>query len=217
MAPSIKKIVGTGEWRRILLWTSWMLNMLMNFIYLVLAFATCTNIVQAFGGLDIEFNNQAWHAPIAACAMGGVMVFVFNLFSCFILLRKSINKSGPGFGYGFIMAMCFVMAFFTLLCGLVTSGFTSTVQTELATLSKWSKYDTGAYIGTTIFSLICAFMYMVFFIVLVIFQGGIMKQTGLYDPAQDEKRKLEMMYMAAAQAQFQVQQPGVNGMQGPSI
>lgn len=32
-------------------------------------------------------------------------------------------RSGPGFGYGFIMAWCFVMAFFCLLCGLVTSGF----------------------------------------------------------------------------------------------
>lgn len=47
------------------------------------------------------------------------------------LRRKSIAKTGPGFGYGFIVAWAFVMSFFTLMCGLVMEGFTLTVETQL--------------------------------------------------------------------------------------
>ena len=50
---------------------------------------------------------------------------------------------------------------------------------SLAAETKWSKVDTGAYAGTTAFAFICAAFYMFFFICLVVFQGGIMKQTGL--------------------------------------
>jgi hypothetical protein len=35
---------------------------------------------------------------------GGLMVIIFQIMSCAVLIRKSINKSGPSFGYGFIMA-----------------------------------------------------------------------------------------------------------------
>jgi hypothetical protein len=45
--------------------------------------------------------------------------------------RKSINKSGPGFGYGFIVAFCFTLAFFCLLCGLVLDGFQDVVKNQL--------------------------------------------------------------------------------------
>ncbi len=45
--------------------------------------------------------------------------------------RKSIAKRGPGFGYGFLVAMCFTLAFFTLLCGLVLEGFKDVVQSQL--------------------------------------------------------------------------------------
>jgi hypothetical protein len=42
-----------------------------------------------------------------------------------------VQKGGPGFGYGFVCAFCFTMAFFCLLCGLVLDGFKDTVQDEL--------------------------------------------------------------------------------------
>ncbi len=42
-----------------------------------------------------------------------------------------MQKGGPGFGYGFVCAFCFTMAFFCLLCGLVLDGFKDTVQDEL--------------------------------------------------------------------------------------
>jgi hypothetical protein len=45
-------------------------------------------------------------------------------------------RSGPGFGYGFIMAWCFVLSFFCFLCGLVTSGFYPVVTAQLQT-RKW--------------------------------------------------------------------------------
>lgn len=43
--------------------------------------------------------------------------------------RKSINRSGPGFGYGFLVAFCFTLAFFVLLVGLVMDGFRGQVDT----------------------------------------------------------------------------------------
>jgi hypothetical protein len=46
---------------------------------------------------------------------------------------KSIEKRGPGMGYGFVSAMCFTLAFFVLLCGLVLDGFRETVAAELET------------------------------------------------------------------------------------
>lgn len=46
--------------------------------------------------------------------------------------RKSIERRGPGFGYGFIVAMCFTLGFFTLLCGLVLNGFDDVVSRQLA-------------------------------------------------------------------------------------
>ncbi len=52
---------------------------------------------------------------------------------CASLARsKSIEKRGPGVGYGFITAMCFTLAFFTLLCGLVLDGFKDVVSRQLA-------------------------------------------------------------------------------------
>lgn len=46
--------------------------------------------------------------------------------------RKSIaRKAGSGFAYGFVVGLCFVMAFFTLMSGLVMQGFTSTVEGKL--------------------------------------------------------------------------------------
>lgn len=46
--------------------------------------------------------------------------------------RKTVEKRGPGFGYGFLVAMCFTLAFFTLLCGLVLNGFSDVVSRQLA-------------------------------------------------------------------------------------
>ncbi|GLC40172.1 hypothetical protein PLESTM_001009900 [Pleodorina starrii] len=185
--------IKTGEWKRTLLWMTWTVNLLINAVYIVLTFATSNKIVNSYRHLQkFNLHETAWRAPIAATVLGGLMVLCFNIMSCAILIRKSINRSGPGFGYGFIMAWCFVLSFFCFLCGLITSGFYPIVQQKLEADTTWSKIDTGAYVGTTVFSFICAAFYMFFFICLVVFQGGIMKQTGLYDPRQDEKRKMEM-------------------------
>jgi hypothetical protein len=55
--------------------------------------------VQASGNLHIEtwkdaqatarsfISNNIWRAPIAACALGGLMVVLFNLLSCIVLIR----------------------------------------------------------------------------------------------------------------------------------
>ena len=43
--------------------------------------------------------------------------------------RKSVNRAGPGFGYGFIVAFCFCLSFFLLLAGLVMDSFRGQVKT----------------------------------------------------------------------------------------
>jgi hypothetical protein len=45
--------------------------------------------------------------------------------------------------------------------------------------SDWTAYDTGAFKGTFAFAYICTILYMVFFLALLIFQGGITKQLGI--------------------------------------
>lgn len=80
---------------------------------LTLRAPTRTRQAQASGNLHIAtwkdaqstvrsfVSNNIWRAPIAACALGGLMVVLFNLMSCVVLLRKSIaRKAGAGFGYG---------------------------------------------------------------------------------------------------------------------
>jgi hypothetical protein len=43
-------------------------------------------------------------SPAVRDTTGGLMVIIFQIMSCAVLIRKSINRSGPSFGYGFIMA-----------------------------------------------------------------------------------------------------------------
>jgi hypothetical protein len=42
-----------------------------------------------------------------------------------------LKRSGPGFAYGFITAMCFTLSFFVLMCALVLDGFRDVVSSEL--------------------------------------------------------------------------------------
>ncbi|KAL6755307.1 hypothetical protein V8C86DRAFT_2678901 [Haematococcus lacustris] len=182
----------TGECRRIMLWMFWTLNMLLNFIYMCLSFATTSRLARSYTDLQIAFENTAWRAPIAASILGGLMVLTFNIMSCVVLIRKSINRSGPSFGYGFVMAWCFVMAFFTFLCGLVLDSFGDVVKEHMEKETNWKTYWTGAYYGTVALAFICSAMYMKFFLGMIIFQGGISKTIGLYDVKTDQKRKVEL-------------------------
>jgi hypothetical protein len=61
--------------------------------------------VQASGNLHIEtwknaqatarsfISNNIWRAPIAACALGGLMVVLFNLLSCIVLIRQARRRA----------------------------------------------------------------------------------------------------------------------------
>ena len=72
---------------------------LVDAVYVIMAWATATNLANASGNLHIEtwqgaqssvrsfVSNNIWRAPIAACALGGLMVVLFNLMSCIVLLR----------------------------------------------------------------------------------------------------------------------------------
>mmetsp|Transcript_16518 Transcript_16518/g.35726 ORF Transcript_16518/g.35726 Transcript_16518/m.35726 type:complete len:230 (-) Transcript_16518:301-990(-) len=199
--PPLKVPENKKEWQRVALWSFWALNTLIDIIYMGMSFATSSRLSRHVGESTFGIASDAWRAPIAASTLGALMVLVFNIMSCVILIRKSINKSGPGFGYGFIMAWSFVMAFYCLLCGLVLDSFTTNVdfvtdQHELNNSTGWTSYYTQIYNGTIILAYICAGMFTIFFLCLVIFQGGITKTIGMYDAATDEKRKLELAAIA---------------------
>jgi hypothetical protein len=78
-------------------------------------------------------------------------------------------------------AMCFTLAFFTLLCGLVLDGFKDVVASELEVKlsGSWSKVNTGQYVGATAFAYVCFVMFMAFFLALVLFQGAVSEQLGM--------------------------------------
>lgn len=98
-----------------------------------------------------------------------------------ILIKKSVQRAGPGFGYGFVCAFCFTLAFFCLLCGLVLDGFKDTVQDQLETKlpNTWSQINTGAYLGTIGFAYLCFVMFILFFFALILFQGAVTEELGL--------------------------------------
>lgn len=234
----------TGECRRTGLWIFWTLNMVLNLVHMVLSFATSQKLITSLSSMNLmSFSNHAWQAPIAACILGGLMVLIFNILSCIILIRKSVNKSGPGgcdskvreppqrglpapghhpclpvvvtvctlragFGYGLIMSWSFCMSFFLLMCALIMDGFSNTVTGVLQTQGSWSKVWSGAYLGTIAFDYICCIMFLIMFLGLVIFQGGISKSVGLYDSSADEKRRLQMaMYTSAPSARMDAGPP----------
>eukprot|EP00775_Hariotina_reticulata_P012892 gene12892-13018_t len=155
--------------------------MLITSIYYILSFCTCANLVKSYKLLNINISNEIWRAPIAATLLGGLLVLLFNILSCAILIKKTVNKGSPGFGYGFVCAFCFTLAFFCLLCGLVLDGFKDVVkgQLEVKLADTWSKYNTGTYIGTIGFAYICFVMFILFFFSLVIFQGAVTEELGL--------------------------------------
>lgn len=95
-----------------------------------------------------------------------------------ILIRKSVNRAGPGMGYGFVCAFCFCLAFFCLLCGLVLDGFSDVVrdQLEVKLAGRWTKYNTGEFAATTGFAYICFVMFMLFFVALLMFQGAVAEE-----------------------------------------
>lgn len=78
------------------------------------------------------FAHQTAAGPASFfCIMPRPPCLTAALCTCLHLGRKSINRSGPGFGYGFVLAYCFTLAFFCLLCSLVLDGFSETVTTTL--------------------------------------------------------------------------------------
>ena len=164
-----------------------------------LSFATSARL-SAHVSTKITFQADTWRAPIAATVLGPLMVLVFNVMSCVILIRKSINKSGPSFGYGFIMAWCFMMSFYCLQCGLVLGSFSTTALSQGNGVTGWTQYYTQIYQGTTAMNYVCAAFFMCFFVCLVAFQGGISKHLNMFDSKTDRKRQLELAAIARAQA-----------------
>lgn len=80
--------------------------------------------------LRLQWHQERQSACFPATTEYQALVEASN-YCALCVCRKSIAKTGPGFGYGFIVAWAFVMSFFTLLCGLIMEGFTQTVETQL--------------------------------------------------------------------------------------
>lgn len=123
---------------------------LVNACFVLICWATADNLARMSGTLHLPSAPGAgagwsaaeqtarafvsksagiWRAPIAACAIGGLMAALFNVTSCLVLVRKSLLPPGASsFGYGFVTAWSLVLAFTMLLCGLVLESFKSTVR-----------------------------------------------------------------------------------------
>lgn len=109
---------------------------LVTSLYYALSFATSSNLLRSYRQLDIPLSNEIWRAPIAAAVLGGLLALFFNLVSCAVLAKKTVDRRGGGFGFGFVAAMCASLAFFSLLCGLVLDGFKDVVRSELQVKRK---------------------------------------------------------------------------------
>ncbi|GBF99933.1 hypothetical protein Rsub_12626 [Raphidocelis subcapitata] len=204
--------MATGEGKRIFLWTFWVANLLVDAVYVVMSWSTADNLSRASGNLHIEngwkqdvgqtarafISNNIWRAPVAAAALGGLMVVLFNLLSCGVLLRRSMARGAAGFGYGFMLAWAFVLSFFTLLCGLVIEGFKDVVVKELEKTENWTTLATGAFHASYAFSYIVSALFMVFFLVLLLLQNQITKELGIYETMHQHKRAAEMGTIAGA-------------------
>jgi len=164
---------------------------LVNACFVLICWATADNLARMSGSLHVPAaaggaawsaaaqqtaraflaGNAIWRAPIAACAIGGLMSTFFNVTSCLVLVRyetqgwllfclsflmpascqrspaprpprqkktpkntqknpprKSMTSAAPGFAVGFVTAWSLVLAFTTLLVGLVLESFKSTVR-----------------------------------------------------------------------------------------
>ncbi|PNH05448.1 hypothetical protein TSOC_008265 [Tetrabaena socialis] len=167
---------------RIVLWMSWVTNMIITTIYYLLSGVTFYKLLSASGEAAFDAKalvmNRVWRAPLAATLLGALLVFGFNMFSCCILVKKSINRSGPGFGYGFMVAFCFTLSFFCLLVGLIMDSFRDVIN-GLSATTTWTKYSTELYVGTEVFAFICFAMFIIFFLTLVIFQNAVTDHLGI--------------------------------------
>ncbi|KAI8464151.1 MAG: hypothetical protein J3K34DRAFT_441378 [Monoraphidium minutum] len=205
--------MSSGEAKRTILWATWTLNLIVDGVYVLLCWITADNLSRASGNLHIEngwkdvsqsakafVSNNIWRAPIAACALGGLMVVLFNLLSCLVLVRRSIARTGPGFGYGFVVAWAFVMSFFTLMCGLILEGFKDVVSSELEKTENWTALATGAFQACYGFSYVVSGLFMLFFLIMLVFQGAVTKELGIYDAMAQGKRLAEMNALASGGA-----------------
>lgn len=191
----MQRIVSGGAWKRIVLWVFWSLSLLVTVFYVIVNFYTCSKLISYAGNIDFwntsdltaqnlknvtaslfQDSHKIWRAPISATMLGGIMVLIYIVLSFIILLRKQIKRAGPGFGYGFVVAWCFVMSWFTLICALILDSFNKQAQRYYSQESGWNQ---NAYVATYIVSYITAAMFMVFFVCMLLFQGGIEKRLGL--------------------------------------
>ncbi|GAX80171.1 hypothetical protein CEUSTIGMA_g7609.t1 [Chlamydomonas eustigma] len=177
---------------RILLWMSWATQWLLSSIFVGLTLTSFSRLSEA-SSLYLSntnlFTDKSWRAPMSACLLSSLLVLGFDIMSCVTLIKKSINRAGPGFGYGFIVAFCFCLSFFLLLSGLVLDSFRPKINslasydwTQNGTLSNgftWSTYDSQTFIGAEVFALINFVTLLFFAVTLVVLQTGVSEQLGI--------------------------------------
>ncbi|KAL6747760.1 hypothetical protein V8C86DRAFT_2899110 [Haematococcus lacustris] len=178
---------------RIILWMVWVTVWLITSIYVALSVITFGKLWQAasefsYGPKDLA-KSKIWRAPLTSLVLGSLLTFGFNLMSCVTLIKKSVNRGGPGFGYGFMVAFAFSLSFFLLLCGLVLDGFRDEVRTRLEPQTfpngtttgahSWSTYSSETFVGAEVLSLLSFVTYFLFAIVLVVLQSTVNEQLGI--------------------------------------
>jgi hypothetical protein len=62
---------------------------------------------------------------------------------------------------------------------------------------NWTQLATGAFQACYGFSYVVAALFMLFFLILLVFQGAVTKELGIYDQMQSQKRLAEMNALAS--------------------
>lgn len=62
---------------------------------------------------------------------------------------------------------------------------------------NWTQLATGAFQAAYGFSYVVAALFMLFFLILLVFQGAVTKELGIYDQMQSQKRLAEMNALAS--------------------
>ncbi|MEW5298390.1 MAG: hypothetical protein WDW38_000876 [Sanguina aurantia] len=213
------------ETLRIVLWMAWTINLLVTSIHCILNFTVFYKLSEASSQVSWSSDNSTgrvavllahtppalWRSPMAAALMGALLVLGFNVFSCIILLKRSMNRSGPGFGYGFLVAFCFTLSIFCLLCGLVLQGFQKVVSESLESYTSWTQTTTQTYYGAEAFAFITFAELFLFFLALVVFQGAVTEQLGIDKDMANPYSQLDPSLLAQMQASSAVNGMGSQG------
>ncbi|GMH43616.1 hypothetical protein BSKO_11538 [Bryopsis sp. KO-2023] len=157
---------------RTITWFAWVLMAFVTGAYCCLSLATFSNTYRVNRGSD-EIREML--SVMAAAFFGSAIVFIYSLLSFCVILRKTVTKSAGGFGYGLITSSSIHMSILCSLCGVVLHGFEKEMKERFegnSDTESWTKLETGVFAATFILAYVSAFVYAIFFLILLFTKGS---------------------------------------------